>query len=73
MKEYPKAVIVGSWPNESFPGATIVEVSCPFCFETHTHGLPDGRFEVGETRVPHCVEVGSGNNIYQLAIPPCPF
>jgi hypothetical protein len=28
--------------NPSFPGAEIVEVWCPSCARSHTHGLPDG-------------------------------
>ncbi len=50
------ALIVAEYPNPSSPGATIVEVECPHCGGTHTHGLPDGTCSGAEWRGAHCTD-----------------
>jgi hypothetical protein len=39
------APVVNQFPNPDFEGATVVQVRCPFCGQTHQHGI--GKDEAG--------------------------
>lgn len=50
------AEIIRAVPNQSFPGAVIVTVLCPYCGKQHQHGIPVQDVDSGDYggRVPHC-------------------
>lgn len=54
------AIVTFARPNPSFPGSKIVEVSCPWCFKTHVHGIPGGSLggEGTDYRASDCLQGG---------------
>lgn len=67
-RKSPDATVIDAWPNKTYPGCYIVEVDCPHCPKTHTHGVRN-LIEPAGHRVAHC---GSGkpNTGYYVTIPP---
>lgn len=54
MTNIPTANTVEVTPNRSRPGAYVLTVICPYCTETHKHGVtsldPDGGHRVSDCR-----------------------
>lgn len=53
MTNIPNAVVIDSWPNRTYPGHYIIEVRCPYCTKTHTHGVQSLTAPAGH-RAAHC-------------------
>ncbi|GGJ72886.1 hypothetical protein GCM10007173_34890 [Glutamicibacter ardleyensis] len=35
----PNATAIDAWPNQTYRGFFVIEVDCPHCPKTHTHGV----------------------------------
>ena len=67
-KPIPKAPAIDVWKNRSYPGCYIIEVQCPHCPKTHTHGWL-GSGDDGGHRVSHCGQDDKPNPGYYIEIP----
>lgn len=60
----PNATAVRAWPNRTYPEFFVIEVQCPHCPKTHTHGWA-GPGDEGGHRASHCGSSGG----YFISIP----
>lgn len=64
----PKALAVDAWKNRTYRSSYIIEVDCPYCPKTHTHGwFGDG--DTGGHRVSHCGDEYKSNRGYYIQVP----
>lgn len=66
-RKSPDATVIDAWPSRTYPGQYIVEVNCPHCSKTHTHGVRNFTEPAGH-RSAHCVS-HKPNGGYYVIIP----